>query len=272
MDEIRIKGLKVFAHHGCLPEETRNGQDFYVNATLYVDNRYASVNDDLNKVINYAEVVSEITKEMQENTCKLIETVAENVAERVLVSFGLCRAIDVEIVKPDAPIDAQFESVAVKIHRKRHVAYLGIGSNLGNSDETIAEAVAKLGADCRISSVRTSSIITTKPYGVEEQPDFRNAAIEIETVYSPAQLLVRLHEIENEAGRVRTLHWGPRTLDLDILFYDHLVMKTDDLIIPHADLHNRDFVLGPMMELAPEYVHPIMKMSVSQMYEKLGGK
>ena len=102
-------------------------------------------------------------------------------------------------------------------------------------------------------------MIETEPYGVTDQPSFLNGAARISTLLTPHELLDELHRIEAEAGRERIIHWGPRTLDLDIIFYDDLVMSDDDLCIPHVDMHNRSFVIEPMKELAPYKMHPVLK-------------
>ena len=102
-----------------------------------------------------------------------------------------------------------------------------------------------------------------------EQDDFVNGAIALKTLLSPQELLERLHEIEQHANRERIIHWGPRTLDLDIIFYDKLVYEDEDLIIPHIDMQNRDFVLKPLAELCPNYRHPVFGKTVSQLLGEL---
>ena len=96
-----------------------------------------------------------------------------------------------------------------------------------------------------------------------------NGCAGIETLLSPEELLALLHEIEARAGRTREVHWGPRTLDLDIIFYDKLVYESEDLILPHVDMANRRFVLQPLSELCPNYRHPILQKTVTQMLEAL---
>src|SRR5699024_2987577 len=120
---------------------------------------------------------------------------------------------------------------------------------------------------CRVQ--RVSSFIVTPPYGGVEQGDFLNGCLELRTRLEPMELLELLHGIESAAGRERLVHWGPRTLDLDILFYDGLVLDSSELTIPHPDMANRAFVLVPLSELAPQLRHPLTKKTVRQMLDEL---
>ena len=114
-----------------------------------------------------------------------------------------------------------------------------------------------------------SELLETLPYGVVEQDNFVNGMFEIRTLLAPEELLQELHRIEQMEGRERKLHWGPRTLDLDIIFYDDLVYDSEDLMIPHIDMENRYFVLKPLSELAPNFRHPITHKTVAQMLAEL---
>lgn len=268
-DEIRIENLEIFAHHGVFPEEKVNGQNFYVNATLYTDLRPAGVKDDLTLSTHYGEVSLFIREKMTERAYDLIETAAEKTTEAVLLQFPLIWAVDFELRKPNAPIPVPFESVSVKIHRGWHKAYIAFGSNMGESLRYIEEAVTALKADVKSRVVKISEIIKTKPYGVQEQADFYNGVLEMDTLYTPGELLEKLHVLEQAAGRERKIHWGPRTLDLDIIFYDRLVYEDDRLCIPHADMQNRDFVIKPMAELAPYFRHPVYGRTMQEMWQQL---
>ena len=267
MDEIRIDNLKVFAYHGVFPEENEKGQSFFVNAILYTETRAAGMADELTLSTHYGEVCHFITKWMQEHTCKLIETVAEKVAGEVLLQFPLVQAIDLEIRKPEAPIGLPFASVSVKIHRGWHKAYLSIGSNMGDREQYMKQAIVALEKEDTVRVERVSRFLNTKPYGGVKQQDFLNGAIAIKTLLTPEELLVLLHTIEAAADRKREIHWGPRTLDLDIVFYDKLVYESENLVIPHVDMENRYFVLKPLSELIPNYRHPILGKTVSQLLE-----
>lgn len=268
-DEIRIEMLKVFAHHGVLPEETRDGQIFFVNAVLYTDVRKAGIDDNLEESVDYGTVCHFVTEWMQKNTCLLLEAVAEKLAKALLLKYHLICSLDLEIRKPEAPIQLPFGCVSVKIHRGWHRAFIGIGSNMGDRERYLNGAVEALKAHPMIEVKKVSDYIVTKPYGGVEQEDFLNGALELETLLNPEELLEALHEIENAADRKRTIHWGPRTLDLDILFYDNLYYRSDTLVIPHPDLENREFVLRPLVTLDPYLCHPVMGKSVKRLLEKL---
>lgn len=139
----------------------------------------------------------------------------------------------------------------------RVVAYVGLGSNLGDRDEWIRAALAAMGAlpDTRVTAV--SSTYETEPVGVVDQPWFLNAAARVETALDPHRLLWNLRRIESALGRVRTRAQGPRTIDLDLLLYGDRVIDTPDLAVPHPGLAHRAFVLVPLVELDPLLVHPV---------------
>lgn len=269
MDEIRIENLEVYAYHGVLPEENEKGQPFYLNAVLYTDTRKAGKSDDLADSTHYGLVCEEMAGAMTQQTFHLIERAAEYVAKRVLCKFPLVREIELEVRKPEAPIALPFGSVSVKIKRGWHRAYIALGSNLGDSENYIGEALSELEASSDIRRIRRSSLRYTKPYGVIQQPDFLNGAAELETLLTPQELLAYLQELERRAGRERKEHWGPRTLDLDILFYDDLVMDSEALTIPHADMQRREFVLAPLAELNPHLRHPLLHLTVQEMLDRL---
>ena len=131
---------------------------------------------------------------------------------------------------------------------------ISLGSNLGDRVLNCKKALEEISGFAKI--LRVSSVYETEPVGNESQPDFINCAAEIETALSPYDLLGRLREIEEKLGRVRDERWGPRVIDIDIIFYDDLVIDTEELTIPHVSAHARRFVLEPVCEISPMLVHP----------------
>jgi 2-amino-4-hydroxy-6-hydroxymethyldihydropteridine diphosphokinase len=154
---------------------------------------------------------------------------------------------------------------ATKLDNKVETVYLLLGSNLGDSQNYLKLARMEIGRIGQIQS--TSSIYQTKPWGKTDQPDFLNQAIGLQTNLSPQALLARIHEIEFKLGRHRIEKWGPRIIDIDIIFYGNQVIEAANLIIPHPKMRERRFVLAPLAEISPALVHPILKESVAELLE-----
>jgi dihydroneopterin aldolase/2-amino-4-hydroxy-6-hydroxymethyldihydropteridine diphosphokinase len=268
MDRINIKNLEVFANHGVFTEETQLGQKFLVSLTLHMNTRCAGKSDELLQSVHYGEVSHFAVRFLKEHTYKLIEAAAEHLAEAVLLRFDLVERVTVEIKKPWAPIGLPLEYVSVEITRSWHTVYLSFGSNMGDKEAYIHQGIEELSAfeDCKVEEISTFFI--TKPYGMTEQDDFVNGCLKLKTLCTPKELLDRLHEIEQHADRKRIIHWGPRTLDLDILFYDEELVQTKELTIPHADMIHRGFVLEPLCEIAPYLVHPVCHKTVSRLFQE----
>jgi len=269
MDVISLTGLKVYAYHGVLESEKEAGQEFFLDFRLFLDTSKAGAEDDLTKTVNYAAMaelgVALFTKEKYD----LIETAAHKLAEGIITEYPILRRVEVTVNKPHAPIGIPFDNVSVTVSREWTVAYVAVGSNMGDSEAIIGRALDSLKARNDIRVLKESTIIRTKPYGGVEQDDFLNGMWQIETILKPEELLKVLNEIEKQEKRERVVHWGPRTLDLDIIYYGDAVMNTEKLNIPHIDMANRSFVLEPLNEIAPYVKHPVTGLTPGQMLERL---
>lgn len=149
------------------------------------------------------------------------------------------------------------------------VAYLGIGSNLGDKFANLQNCVSYLSQTDGIEIQRVSRIYETTPWGITEQPDFLNAAIEIKTFHAPQQLLNIIKDIETKMGREKSHRWGPRKIDIDILLYDNVTLKSEALTIPHINLHKRLFVIAPLCDLIADANLPEGNRSFKEIFQEL---
>lgn len=147
------------------------------------------------------------------------------------------------------------------------VVFISIGSNLGNRVQNCLNAIEEICSFSKLSAV--SSAYETEPVGVNDQPWFVNCVVKIETALSPLSLLKQLQDTEQKLGRRCKGTLEPRTIDLDIVFYDNLVFKTQELVIPHPRAHKRRFVLEPMCEIEPDFLHPVIGLSIRELLNQL---
>ena len=148
-----------------------------------------------------------------------------------------------------------------------HIAYIGIGSNLGDKADQCERAISKILTFDHHKLLAKSSFFKTQPIGCTSQDWFVNGVIKIETDLGSVDLLRALKMIESQLGRTKTFRWGPRMIDLDILFFDDTEMKTEDLQIPHPLLHERQFVLMPLAEIDRDLIHPVLKKTIGELLE-----
>lgn len=144
-----------------------------------------------------------------------------------------------------------------------NTAYVALGSNVGDKLGFLKDALKKIAESSQCQIKEISSIYETRPFGIKNQDNFINAVVKIKTSFYTSTLMHFLKNIEKSTGRRKSYRWGPREIDLDLLFYNKLVYKDDELIIPHKGIEFRDFVLVPLIEIAPDYFHPVLKIKIS---------
>ena len=143
------------------------------------------------------------------------------------------------------------------------IAYIGIGSNLGDKEHNIKKSIDLIKEKSKILEI--SRLYKTEPVGYKNQDKFLNCAIKIKTELKPIELLGFLQSIEKRLGRIRTIKNGPRTIDLDILFYGIEIINENNLIVPHPRLHEREFVLEPLEDISPNFIHPVLRKSIKEL-------
>lgn len=259
-DRIEISGLRLMALIGVLAHERESPQPLQLDLSLHVDLNDAGFSDELGDTVNYGAVTEAVAALARESKDLLLERLAQKVAE-VVLTFERVEAVDVRLTKLRPPIPEDVESSAVQVYRSRrganvaprhpHIAIVALGTNLGDRVGFLRSALEQL------APVAQSQVFETDPVGgPEAQGAYLNMVAVVETGLDPYALVRRLQRIEAEAGRQRVVHWGPRTLDLDLLFYDDVTIESDDLTVPHPRFAERRFVLAPLSEVAPERCPP----------------
>jgi len=256
-DQIEISALRVVAIVGALPHEREIAQPLQIDLTLDVDLADAGRSDDLDDTVHYGLVADQVIALVQESKDTLLERLAARIADEVL-TFDRVEAVSVLVTKLRPPIAADAASTAVRIHRTQataglaprapHRAFIALGSNLGDREDFLRSGVRGLG-----TVVAMSNVYETDPVGgPNDQGAYLNMVVEVETTLDPFALLRRCQRIEAEAMRQRVVHWGPRTLDVDIILYDDATIDTPDLVVPHPYFGERRFVLQPLADIAPD--------------------
>lgn len=272
MDYIEVIDQKIYAYHGVLPEEKKEGQYFYISFKAYLDTSEAAAQDEMALSVSYADMCRTVKETVTGHVFDLIETVADRCAKALLLEYNLLQRVELTVKKPSAPVGEPVAYPAVTVERGWHTAFISVGSNMGDSRETIVKAVDCLGKDSMNRLVAQAQVLETQPWGKEDQPNFFNTALELRTLYNPRQLMGLLLALEKDFHRERIVKWGPRTLDLDLIFYDDLVTEDPFVTLPHPLMEDRAFVLEPLCELAPNLIHPVLKKRLFRLLEDLKQK
>jgi|LauGreDrversion4_2_1035121.scaffolds.fasta_scaffold91365_2 dihydroneopterin aldolase/2-amino-4-hydroxy-6-hydroxymethyldihydropteridine diphosphokinase len=255
-DHIYVNGLRLMALVGVLPHEREGEQPVQVDIDLEVDLAEAGLTDNLVDTANYGAIAEAVSEVVRMSSDVLLERLVARIAERCL-QFDHVEVADVRLTKLRPPIAENLDSTAVRIVRSRvdmkiparHRAIVALGSNLGDR-----VAYLRFGLERLSNVVAQSQVFETDPVGgPDNQGPYLNMVAVIDTDLDPYAMLRRLLQIEAEAHRVRIERWGPRTLDLDLLFYDDVTINSEELIVPHPRFAERRFVLEPLSEVAPEH-------------------
>ncbi len=269
MDSIIVVDLEVFANHGVYDEEKKLGQKFLLSCEAHLSTREAAMTGELDQSVHYGTLCDVLEEAFTEQAHDLIETAAEIAATEVLSAFPAIRGLSLTVKKPWAPIGKPLAYAAVHITRAWKRAFVGLGTNLGERNAHLEEAASHLANKDTIRILKTSSVYETAPWGVEDQPDFLNQVIELETFLSPDQLMRELLNVEKWMGRIRETHWGPRIIDLDLLYVESIIQDSDHLTLPHPYVSQRAFVLEPLAEIAPHFVDPLRRTTILELWNEL---
>ena len=256
-DQIHITALRAVTIVGALPHERQIPQPLQIDLILDIDLSDAGVSDDLGDTVHYGEVADRVVAAVQENRDVLLERLAARLVG-VVLDFERVQRVDVLLTKLRPPIAVDAATTAVRLSRTRsveaaavrrsHSAWIALGSNLGDRNGFLRAGVLGLG-----NVMAMSQVYETDPIGgPEDQGAYLNMVVEIATTLDPFGLLRQCQRIEAESMRERVVRWGPRTLDIDIVMYDDIVVHSDDLTVPHPRYAERRFVLTPLAEIAPD--------------------
>lgn len=267
MDFIKIKDLEVYANHGLFEEEKKLGQKFLISVEIGMSFRDCAIEKNLNRSIDYGKLSHELYNFFRDETEDLVETLGYKLTKFIFDNYEIAKSVDLEIKKPWAPINLPLDSASIRCTKKRRNYYIGIGTNLGDRENYIKSAL-KMMEESGLKILKKASIIETKAWGKTDQGDFLNTVIVVSSYEDPLDLLHILQKIEIDLGRVRHEKWGKRTIDLDILFIDREIYYTDELIVPHPYIAEREFVLESLNEIMPNYFHPILNKKISELYKE----
>jgi dihydroneopterin aldolase/2-amino-4-hydroxy-6-hydroxymethyldihydropteridine diphosphokinase len=259
IDRIELRGLRLVTIVGVLDHERQSPQPLELDIVLHVDLTDACNSDELDDTVDYGAVTELVEKIAAQHHDLLLERLAGRVAEAVLEQPRV-EEVEVTVRKLRPPLPSDIATSGVHIRRSRvgavaldaghHRAILALGSNLGDRAGFLRHAVRHAGV-----LVAQSQVYETAPIGGPGgQGPYLNMVIAVDTPLDPYALLRRNQRIEASAGRERKVHWGPRTLDIDILFYDDVRIDSPGLVVPHPRITERRFVLAPLAEVAPERV------------------
>ena len=279
MFKIFVKNLKLYGYHGVREHERKDGQYFLFNIEVLIEDSDYSNRDKLENTLSYSDVIREVKRINKSKKYDLLETFSQVLANRIMEMSGLVRKVAIKIEKPSPPIDEKLDGVGVEYildkDSRRSVetggiksgniknsgtgdlneAYLSLGSNMGNRKINLKKALKLLESNPSIGIESISSLYETEPMYIKDQKSFYNIVVKtsIEKNMGPFELLGTIKAVEYSLGRKNIeVRYGPRPVDIDILYFGDEIIESEILEIPHPKIGERKFVLLPLSEIAPE--------------------
>lgn len=270
MFKILIKNLNLFGYHGVREEEKRNGQNFRFNVEVSLNKDNLVKNDCMEDTLNYSEMINIIKDINNQNRFNLLETLSKTIAGRIMDMSPMIGKVKVRVEKTAPPIKENLGSVGVEYVLDRKSAegaeeskpgkskidvFMSLGSNMGKREDNLRRAVDLIGKSTDIDILKVSSIYETEPMYVKDQDFFYNIVLlaKVNEEVNPFKILGFLKGIEFSLGGKRDKRYGPRVIDIDLLYYGGVSIESDFLTIPHPKIAERKFVLVPLGEIAPEF-------------------
>ncbi|MCI0502432.1 MAG: 2-amino-4-hydroxy-6-hydroxymethyldihydropteridine diphosphokinase [Fusobacteria bacterium] len=251
LDKICLKNLEFYGYHGFYKEENDLGQRFRVSVEAYCDLSYAKESGDLRDSINYVEIFEVVKEVFFSKKYKILEELSYDIGKKILKKFIRVKKVTVEVKKPEipVPVTCDYFSITQEIKREE-IAYIGLGSNMGDRIGYLDSAVRQLNYNQDIEVLDLSSVYETEPFGYTDQDSFLNMVVKIKTSLDPLSLLKYCNYIEGNLFRKRDVRWGPRTIDIDVLTYGDIKYQDEVLTIPHPGILERAFVMIPLLDVA----------------------
>lgn len=268
MFKILIKNLNLFGYHGIKESEKKDGQNFRFNIEISLNKDIFLENDSLEDTLNYSEVIKIIKDINSKQRFNLLETLSGTIADRIMEMSTLVKKVSVKIEKTAPPIKENLGSVGVEHVMKREErdkdnskktgvdVYLSLGSNMDRRENNLRKAVDMIGSNPDIKVMEVSSIYETEPMYLKEQDYFYNIAVHcrVDEKLGPFEIMGFLKGIEYDLGRRKAdKKYGPRIIDIDLLYYGKMALQSDFLTVPHLKIKERKFVLVPLSEIAPDF-------------------
>jgi len=272
MFRIIVKDLNLFGYHGVKESEKKDGQNFCFNIEILLNKNSFLNGDSIENTLNYSEVIK-LVKDINSNRrFNLLETLSQEIANRIMGMSFLIEKVSVKIEKTSPPIKENIESVGVeyildrkslesggegKLESSEVDVYMSLGSNIGNRENNLRKAVDLIGRSPNINIIKVSSIYETEPMYFKDQDSFYNIVLQaqVDRELSPFEMMGFLKGIEYGFGRKRSeKRYGPRIIDIDLLYYGEMVIESNFFTVPHPGIEERKFVLVPFSEIAPEFI------------------